>query len=98
MGSFLLPKKEMSRVIVNGITYKKPLACCGFCDTPVFVLHKDVQAKEQICESILKSKGIPPQLDPFPEQEPRCAICGKVWTQSDFTLREGEVRGRTAYP
>lgn len=76
---------------VDGITYRKPLACCGFCGTSVFVLHKDVHEGEQIFESILQSKGIPPQTDPFPDQEPRCATCGKAWTQSDFMLRDGEL-------
>lgn len=92
-GLFFVAQKGDDFLEVDGITYKRPLACCGYCGTSVFVLHKDVQAKEQICESILRSKGISPQPDPFPEQEPRCATCGEVWTQSDFTLREGEQHG-----
>ncbi|MNW48339.1 hypothetical protein D3C74_257020 [compost metagenome] len=78
---------------VKGITYIKPVACCGFCGTPVFVLHDGVLPNERINESILKSKGIPPQTNPEPNHEPRCETCGKLWSALNFTLKEGEHLG-----
>lgn len=78
---------------VKGVTYKKPVACCGFCGTPVFILHDKAYPNERISESILKSKGIPPQPDPKPWQEPRCATCGRSWAALNFTLKEGESNG-----
>ncbi|MNW40130.1 hypothetical protein D3C74_172360 [compost metagenome] len=78
---------------VKGITYIKPVACCGFCGTPVFVLHDGAHPNERINESILKSKAIPPQPDPHPKQEPCCATCGKLWSDLNLTLKEGEHLG-----
>lgn len=78
---------------VKGITYKKPVACCGFCGTSVFILHDKAHPNERINESILKSKAIPPQPDPHPHDIARCATCGKVWLALNFTLKEGDELG-----
>lgn len=78
---------------VKGVTYQKPVACCGFCGAPVFVLHDQAHPSELINESILKSRGIPPQPDPQPNQRPQCATCGKDWLALNFTLKEGDHLG-----
>lgn len=80
-------------ITFRGRTFKRPLACCGFCDTPVFILHDYAHPAEKTFESILKSKAIPPQPDPYPEQEPRCATCGKRWHSWNFYWKEGEDVG-----
>lgn len=78
---------------VKGITYRKPVACCGFCSTPVFILHSQAYPGERINECILKSKAIPPQSDPHPKQVAKCATCGKIWAAMNFTLKEGDELG-----
>lgn len=78
---------------VKGVTYNKPVACCGFCGAPVFILHDRAHPNERISESILKSKAIPPQPDPHSKQELRCAMCGRFWSAFNFTLKEGDING-----
>ncbi|MGG4398196.1 hypothetical protein ABEX25_28400, partial [Paenibacillus thiaminolyticus] len=86
--------KELTMITVKGRTYKRPLVCCGFCGTPVYVLHNKAHPSDLMRESILKSQPIAPQQVPDPLRPPTCATCGKKWLACNFKLEEGDKRGK----
>lgn len=69
------------------------IVCCGFCDTPVFMLGNDARSSQKKVDCILESKPIPPQDIPKINQITKCATCEKRWSIQNLYIKEGERLG-----
>lgn len=76
------PMKEIENL-------KQPIVCCGSCKTPVFILDEGAKLRDEVYQTLMKSRPIYPQPKPIQGEKRLCATCGVTWIGRCFLLLEG---------